>query len=97
MPPNREEDLLLDPWNARRFRPAQAGQGSVRGDMQTVVRPLLAVSAALHVDPRTRVPVVVGDPLGSLHLGRTGLSDDQVRHVQHLAAVPVGLALGAAS
>ena len=42
-------------------------------------------------------PVVVGDPLGSLHLGRTGLSDDQVRHVQHLAAVPVGLALGAAS
>jgi len=45
----------------------------------------------------TRVPVVVGDPLGSLHLGRTGLSDDQVRHVQHLAAVPVGLALGAAS
>jgi type IV pilus assembly protein PilM len=45
----------------------------------------------------TRVPVVVGNPLGSLHLGRTGLSDDQVRHVQHLAAVPVGLALGAAS
>jgi type IV pilus assembly protein PilM len=45
----------------------------------------------------TRVPVVMGDPLGSIHLGRTGLSDDQVRHVQHLAAVPVGLALGAAS
>ena len=45
----------------------------------------------------TRVPVVVGDPLGSLHLGRTGLSDDQIRHVQPLAAVPVGLALGAAS
>jgi type IV pilus assembly protein PilM len=45
----------------------------------------------------TRVPVVVGDPLGSLHLGRTGLTDDQVRHVQHLAAVPVGLALGATS
>ena len=27
--------------------------------MQHVVRPLLAASAALHVDPRTRAPVVI--------------------------------------
>ena len=43
----------------------------------------------------TRVPVVAGDPMGSLRVGRTGLEDDQLDFVTPLAAVPVGLALGA--
>src|SRR3954454_3301440 len=45
----------------------------------------------------TRVPVEVGDPMHSLTLGKTGLSPEQIAFVQPLAAVPVGLALGAAS
>jgi type IV pilus assembly protein PilM len=42
----------------------------------------------------TRRPVVIGDTISGLHLGRTGLDDDQLAAVQPLAAVPVGLALG---
>ncbi|PPK96001.1 type IV pilus assembly protein PilM [Kineococcus xinjiangensis] len=42
----------------------------------------------------TRLEVVAGDPISPLHIGRTGLDEDQLRHVQPLAAVPVGLALG---
>ena len=42
------------------------------------------------------VPVVVGTPIASLRLGRTGLSEEQLRFVSPLATVPVGLALGAA-
>ena len=45
----------------------------------------------------TRLPVEMGNPMLGLRLGKTGLSDDQVDFVQPLAAVPVGLALGAAS
>jgi type IV pilus assembly protein PilM len=45
----------------------------------------------------TRLPVHVGNPMLGLHLGRTGLTDEQITFVQPLAAVPVGLALGAAS
>jgi type IV pilus assembly protein PilM len=45
----------------------------------------------------TRVPVDTGNPMHSLTLGRTGLSPEQLAFVQPLAAVPVGLALGAAS
>jgi type IV pilus assembly protein PilM len=41
------------------------------------------------------VPVTRGNPLNSLHVGRTGLSSEQVDFVQPLATVPVGLALGA--
>jgi type IV pilus assembly protein PilM len=44
----------------------------------------------------TRLPIVPGNPMASLHLGRTGLDDAQLAIVQPLAAVPVGLALGAA-
>lgn len=44
----------------------------------------------------TRVPVEIGTPIRSLHLGRTGLSPEQISFVEPLAAVPVGLALGAA-
>jgi type IV pilus assembly protein PilM len=45
----------------------------------------------------TRVPVAVGAPMHSLRVGRTGLSPEQIAFVEPLAAVPVGLALGAAS
>jgi type IV pilus assembly protein PilM len=43
----------------------------------------------------TRLPVVDGDPLAALRIGRTGLDDRQLEYVKPLAAVPVGLALGA--
>ncbi len=43
----------------------------------------------------TRLPVVVGDPLWPLKLGRTGLDEEQIEFIKPLAAVPVGLALGA--
>jgi type IV pilus assembly protein PilM len=44
----------------------------------------------------TRLDVVAGDPMSGLHVGDTGLDDLQLAHIQPLAAVPVGLALGAA-
>jgi type IV pilus assembly protein PilM len=43
----------------------------------------------------TRLPVTAGDPMGSLRIGDTGLDDAQLQFVTPLAAVPVGLALGA--
>jgi type IV pilus assembly protein PilM len=43
----------------------------------------------------TRYDVVAGDPMATLNIGRTGLSPEQLQFVQPLAAVPVGLALGA--
>ena len=43
----------------------------------------------------TRIPVVAGDPMANLRIGRTGLDDAQLDFVKPLAAVPVGLALGA--
>lgn len=43
----------------------------------------------------TRLTVVAGDPFASLKIGRTGLDDNQLAFVRPLAAVPVGLALGA--
>ncbi|ABS04483.1 type IV pilus assembly protein PilM [Kineococcus radiotolerans] len=45
----------------------------------------------------TRRPVVLGNPISALHIGRTGLDPDQLLTVQPLAAVPVGLALGGIS
>jgi type IV pilus assembly protein PilM len=45
----------------------------------------------------TRVPVEIGTPMHSLQVGQTGLSPEQIAFVEPLAAVPVGLALGAAS
>lgn len=47
------------------------------------------------LEAATRLPVTVGNPLRSIHVGRTGLSDEQIDFVQPLVAVPVGLALGA--
>jgi type IV pilus assembly protein PilM len=43
----------------------------------------------------TRLPVQSGDPMAHLKIGRTGLDDAQLSFVKPLAAVPVGLALGA--
>ncbi len=45
----------------------------------------------------TRLDVVAGDPMSSMRIGRTGLSEQQLSLVQPLAAVPVGLALGVQS
>jgi type IV pilus assembly protein PilM len=45
----------------------------------------------------TRLPTVSGTPLERLRVGRTGLSPEQLAAVAPLAAVPVGLALGAAA
>jgi len=45
----------------------------------------------------TRLPVVAGTPIAPLSLGKTGLTPEQIQYVGPLAAVPVGLALGAAS
>jgi len=44
----------------------------------------------------TRIPVVTGNPIEHLTMGKTGLSPEQITFVQPLAVVPVGLALGAA-
>ncbi len=52
---------------------------------------------AQRLQTMTRVPVESGAPMQSLHVGRTGLSTEQISFVEPLAAVPVGLALGAAS
>ena len=43
----------------------------------------------------TRLPVLAGDPMANLRLGKTGLDEMQLEFVRPLAAVPVGLALGA--
>jgi len=45
----------------------------------------------------TRLPVVAGTPIAPLAIGKTGLTPEQLQYVGPLAAVPVGLALGAAS
>ncbi|WP_426566855.1 type IV pilus assembly protein PilM [Angustibacter sp. McL0619] len=50
---------------------------------------------AQRLEAATRLPVSVGNPLSSVSIGRTGLSDEQIEFVQPLVAVPVGLALGA--
>jgi type IV pilus assembly protein PilM len=56
---------------------------------------LAGLAARLQV--ATRLTVDAGDPMHSLTVGRTGLSPEQLAFIQPLAAVPVGLALGAAS
>ncbi len=44
----------------------------------------------------TRIPVETGNAFGSMAMGKTGLTPDQIQFVEPLAVVPVGLALGAA-
>lgn len=43
----------------------------------------------------TRLQVIPGDPMANLRIGKTGLDEAQLDFVKPLAAVPVGLALGA--
>lgn len=43
-----------------------------------------------------RLPVEPGDPISRIQLGDTGLAEEQVALATQLAAVPIGLALGAA-
>jgi type IV pilus assembly protein PilM len=45
----------------------------------------------------TRLPVDYAHPLSVLRLGKTGLTPEQLSHVEPLVTVPVGLALVAAS
>jgi type IV pilus assembly protein PilM len=45
----------------------------------------------------TRLPVDLAQPMSTLHLGKTGLTDEQLASVEALLTVPVGLALGVAS
>jgi type IV pilus assembly protein PilM len=45
----------------------------------------------------TRLPVEAARPMSSLVLGRTGLTAEQLGHIEASIAVPVGLALGMAS
>jgi type IV pilus assembly protein PilM len=52
---------------------------------------------ASRLSTATRLPVDIAQPLTSLRVGKTGLSADQLAYIEPLVAVPVGLALGAAS
>jgi type IV pilus assembly protein PilM len=45
----------------------------------------------------TRLPVEPARPMTALRIGKTGLSSDQLAYMEPLVAVPVGLAMGAAS
>lgn len=45
----------------------------------------------------TRLPVESASPLSALRVGKTGLSPDQLKLIEPIATVPVGLALGVAS
>jgi type IV pilus assembly protein PilM len=45
----------------------------------------------------TRLPVEMATPVSSLRIGKTGLSDEQLKFIDPLAAVSIGLALGVAA
>ena len=50
---------------------------------------------AARLEQGVRIPVEMGNPVQTMRLGRTGLDDAQLELVRPLAAVPVGLAMGA--
>ena len=52
---------------------------------------------AARLSEATRLPVELARPLTQLHVGRTGLSDEQLSFAEPVLTVPVGLALGLAS
>jgi len=52
---------------------------------------------AQRLSAATRLPVEVARPMGTLRLGKTGLTDEQLAYVEPMVAVPVGLAMGVAS
>jgi len=55
----------------------------------------LADGLAQRLATATRTPVEYGRVLSSVQVGKTGLSPEQLQYVEPLAAVPVGLAMGA--
>ena len=55
----------------------------------------LADGLAQRLATAVRTQVEYGRPFSQLSLGKTGLAPEQVQFVEPLAAVPVGLAMGA--
>jgi type IV pilus assembly protein PilM len=55
----------------------------------------LASGLAEKLAAATRTPVEYGRPFSQLTVGRTGLAPEQIRFVEPLATIPVGLAMGA--
>jgi type IV pilus assembly protein PilM len=49
---------------------------------------------AERIQTATRIPVVAGNPMERMSMGKTGLTPEQLQFVEPLAVVPVGLALG---
>jgi type IV pilus assembly protein PilM len=75
---------LAQPQAARLSRVVVSGGGSQLAGLVTRLGELL------------RVPVDAGRPLSNVKVGKLGLSPEQLNHVEPLATVPVGLAMGVA-
>jgi type IV pilus assembly protein PilM len=75
---------LAQPQAARLSRVVVSGGGAQLGGLVSRLGELL------------RVPVVPGRPLSNVRIGKLGLSEEQLGHVEPLATVPVGLAMGVA-
>jgi type IV pilus assembly protein PilM len=75
---------LAQPQAARLSRVVVSGGGAQLGGLVERLGELL------------RVPVEPGRPLSNIRIGKLGLSQEQLGHVEPLATVPVGLAMGVA-
>ena len=75
---------LAQPQAARIGRVVVSGGGAQLGGLVNRLGELL------------RVPVDAGRPLSNVRIGKLGLSPEQLSHVEPLATVPVGLAMGVA-
>ena len=75
---------LAQPQAARLSRVVVSGGGAQLGGLVARLGELL------------RVPVEAGRPLSNVTIGKLGLSEEQLGHVEPLATVPVGLAMGVA-
>jgi type IV pilus assembly protein PilM len=75
---------LAQPQAARLSRVVVSGGGAQLGGMVDRLGEML------------RIPVVPGKPLSNVKIGKLGLSPEQLGHVEPLATVPVGLAMGVA-
>ena len=81
---NSLDYYLAQPQAARVSRVVVSGGGSQLGGLVERLGELL------------RVPVEGGRPLSNVRVGKLGLSPEQLGHVEPLATVPVGLAMGVA-
>ena len=81
---NSLDYYLAQPQAARVSRVVVSGGGSQLGGMVERLGEML------------RVPVEAGRPLSNVRVGKLGLSPEQLGHVEPLATVPVGLAMGVA-